>query len=94
MSPADQARFIRNALPPGGLFAGKSWLTSPAPFQLDAKLVKELDALGRVLLQFYRAVNLLYRRSIEGKQPAWVAQWLDQGKPEELVALQRHNAFK
>ena len=94
VSPADQARFIRNALPPGGLFAGQSWRTSPAPFQLDAKLVKELDAFGRVLLQFYRAVNLLYRRSIEGKQPEWVAQWLDQGKPEELVALQRHNTFK
>jgi hypothetical protein len=47
-----------------------------------------------VLLQFYRAVNLLYRRSAEGKQPAWVAQWLDLGKPAELVALQRSPAFK
>jgi hypothetical protein len=47
-----------------------------------------------VLLQFYRSVNLLYRKSVEGKQPAWVAEWLDRGKPAHLVALQRHAAFK
>ena len=47
-----------------------------------------------MLLQFYRAVNLLYRKSVEGKQPEWVARWLDQGKPAELVALQRSPAFK
>ena len=50
--------------------------------------------MGRVLLQFYRAVNLLYRKSAEGKQPEWVASWLDLGKPAELVALQRSPAFK
>jgi hypothetical protein len=55
---------------------------------------KELESLGRVFLQFYRAVNLLYRKSVEGKQPEWVARWLDQGKPEELVALQRSPTFK
>ncbi|HTL17977.1 MAG TPA: hypothetical protein VL793_12115, partial [Patescibacteria group bacterium] len=44
--------------------------------------------------QFYRAVNLLYRRSVEGKQPEWVARWLDQGKPADLVKLQRLAAFK
>ncbi len=55
---------------------------------------KELESLGRVLLQFYRAVNLLYRKSTEGKQPDWVARWLDQGKPAELIALQRSPAFK
>jgi hypothetical protein len=42
-----------------------------------------------VLLQFYRAVNLLYRKSAEGKQPEWVARWLDLGKPRELIELQR-----
>jgi hypothetical protein len=53
-----------------------------------------LESLGRVLLQFYRAVNLLYRKSVEGKQPGWVAQWLDQGKPSELIQLQRSPALK
>jgi hypothetical protein len=57
-------------------------------------LARELDSLGRVLLQFYRAVNLLYRKSSEGKQPEWVARWLDQGKPAELLEVQRSPAFK
>ena len=55
---------------------------------------KEIESLGRVLLQFYRAVNLLYRKSAEGKQPEWIARWLDLGKPAELIALQRSPAFK
>jgi hypothetical protein len=91
---AQAARFIRDALPPGGLFAGQTWRTSPSPFPLGEKLAEELDSLGRVLLQFYRAVNLLYRRSVEGKQPEWVARWLDLGKPDHLIELQRHSAFK
>lgn len=50
--------------------------------------------LGRILLQFNRAANLLYRHSVEGKQPRWIAEWLDQGKPAELIELQRNPAFK
>jgi hypothetical protein len=67
---------------------------SPAPLQLAPKLGQDLESLGRVLLQFYRAVNLLYRRSVEGNQPEWVSRWLDQGKPRELIELQRSAAFK
>jgi hypothetical protein len=93
-SPADKARFVRDSLPPGGLFAGLDWRISPAPFPLGESLAKEIESLGRVLLQFYRAVNLLYRKSAEGKQPEWVARWLDLGKPAELIALQRSPAFK
>src|SRR5438067_725878 len=92
--PDRAAAIIRDSLPPGGLFAGTEWRISPAPFLLEPKLVKEIEFLGRVLLQFYRAVNLLYRRSVEGKQPAWIAGWLDQGKPREIVELQRSLAFK
>ena len=70
------------------------WHISPAPFPLGENLAKEIDSLGRVLLQFYRATNLLYRKSVEGKQPEWVARWLDLGKPRELIELQRSPAFK
>ena len=94
MNADEKAKYIRDSLPPGGLFAGLDWRISPAPFSLSADLAKELDSLGRVLLQFYRAVNLLYRRSAEGKQPEWVARWLDLGKPAGLIALQRSPAFK
>ena len=91
---AQAARFIRDALPPGGLFAGQTWRTAPTPFPLGEKLAGEIESLGRVLLQFYRAANLLYRKSVEGKQPEWVARWLDLGKPADLIALQRHATFR
>ncbi len=88
------ARFIHGQIPAGGLFAGMEWKISPTPFPLGETLTKEIESLGRVLLQFYRATNLLYRKSVEGKQPEWVARWLDLGKPRELIELQRSVAFK
>jgi hypothetical protein len=91
---AISARSIRASLPAAGLFGGQSWRIAPEPFPLGDELAHDLESLGRVLLQFYRAVNLLYRKSAEGKMPAWVAQWLDLGKPAELIALQRSPAFK
>ena len=93
-SPAEQAKFIRDSIPAGGLFAGLEWKISPTPFPLGENLAREIESLGRVLLQFYRATNLLYRKSAEGRQPEWVARWLDLGKPRELIELQRSAAFK
>jgi hypothetical protein len=93
-SDAERAKFIREQIPANGLFAGLEWKISPAAFPLGENLAKEIESLGRVLLQFYRAVNLLYRKSVEGKQPEWVARWLDSGKPRELIELQRSPAFK
>ena len=93
-SAAERARFVRERLPAEGLFADHDWRTSPVPYPLGPALAKEIESLGRVLLQFYRAVNLLYRRSVEGKQPAWIAELLDRGKPRELIELQRLPIFK
>jgi hypothetical protein len=93
-SAAERAKWIHSQVPSHGLFASLEWRTSPLPFSLGENLAKELESLGRVLLQFYRAVNLLYRKSVEGKQPEWVSRWLDAGKPIELVELQRSSAFK
>src|SRR5688572_29161519 len=92
----DQARaeFIRERFPAGGLFAGHSWRLSPWPFLLEPHLVRELEGLGRILLQFYRAINLLYRQRAAGKEVPWVADWLDRGKPSELIALQRAPGLK
>jgi len=94
ISPSRAAGSIRDRLPKEGLFAGQDWRTSPAPFALGSELAKEIESLGRVLLQFYRTVNLLYRKSAEGKQPGWIARWLDLGKPRELIELQRSPVFK
>ncbi|HTD66905.1 MAG TPA: hypothetical protein VK846_10295, partial [Candidatus Limnocylindria bacterium] len=91
---AQRAQFIRDAMPRAGLFAGQTWRISPDPFPLSPELVEQLNWLGRVSLQFYRSVNLLYRQSVDGKQPPWVAELFDQGKPADLIALQRSPAFK
>src|SRR6185436_17119364 len=94
MSDAERAHTIRQAIPSEGLFAGHDWRISLAPFPLGPQLVDQLNSLGRLLLQFYRATNLLYRKSAEGKEPSWVAEWLDQGKPADLIQLQRSEALK
>ena len=88
------ARFVREQLPPGGLFQDQEWRIAPEPFPLTAAQVRELESLGRLLLQFYKATNLLYRQSVVGKQPEWVATLYDQGKPAQLIEWQRHPAFK
>ncbi len=91
---AHAARFARSRLPSAGLFAGYTWRIAPSACRLGHAMASELEGFGRVLLQFYRTANLLYRQSVGGKQPSWVAELIDQGKPEELVRLQRDPAFK
>lgn len=81
-------------IPEGALFAGKDWRWSPVPHALPAKLASELESMGHRLLQFAEACDLLYRQSAEGKQPPWIAELLDRGKPPEVVALGRDQAFK
>ena len=88
------ASYVRAQMPEGGLFAGQSWRIAPRSFPLEPRIAKEIESLGRVLLQFNKAVNLLYRHSVAGKQPEWVARWLDLGKPEWLVEMQRSHEFK
>jgi hypothetical protein len=85
---------IRERIPPGGLFLEQEWQIAEKPFQLASEVRTEIEKLGRVLLQFYRALNLLYQHSAAGKQPAWIADWLDRGKPADVIALQRSPAFK
>lgn len=90
----NRALAIRDRLPAKGLFSGHQWRISPDPFPLAPKMAKDLEGLGRVLLQFYQATNLLYRHSRGGKQPDWISGLLDQGKPSSLLALQEDPAFK
>ncbi len=85
---------LLSAFPAGGLFADKEWLLSPQPFRLDESLTAELEKLGYRLNLFQRACNELYLRSVSGKQPPWIAEWLDRGKPPELVALARNRDLR
>ena len=94
LNAGQAATWVRDQLPATGLFQDQQWRVSPEPFLLEPSLVSELESLGRVLLQFYKAIHLLYRHSVGGKQPSWVSELYDQGKPEQLIAWQREPAFK
>ena len=93
---SDLARLhaVRSVFPEEGLFAEKEWLLSPRAFSLSNAFVDELEKLGYRLHLFQRACNLLYQLSVKGKQPAWVAAYLDAGKSPELVALSRERIFR
>ena len=91
---AEKLQAIRRHLPKEGLFAEKEWLLSPNAFPIDLKFERELEQLGHRLFVFQRACNQLYQLSVKGKQPAWIAEYLDAGKPKELVEYARQKQFR
>ncbi len=70
------------------------WRIAPEPFFLSRGEVALFNDLGDRLLAFYRALNRLYFESVRGAQPAWVADYLDQGKPDSLVSFARMKRFR
>lgn len=94
MTSLERAQQVRDQIPAGGLFAGMTWRIAPEAFGLPAELVSKLEALGPMFLAFYRACNTLYRHSLAGKQPKWVAQYLDAGKPPALLEISRQERIK
>ncbi len=93
---------IREALIRAGLFsetvadstAGARWRVSPSPFILPPEQLRFFETLGGHLLAFTRALNRLYFESVHGTQPVWVAAYLDQGKPDSLIAYSRLDRFR
>ena len=79
------------------LFEDKSWQLSPEAWPLTRAQVVELEAIGAACLAFHGALELIYMRAIAGKNllrnrvllAPWVADYLDRGKPAELVAHAR-----
>jgi hypothetical protein len=90
----DRLNTIRDSLPKEGLFADKDWLISPEAFRISEKFADELEHLGHRLFVFQRACNQLYQLSARGKQPDWIAKYLDAGKPPQLVELSRQKIFR
>ncbi len=99
LTAREQARYLYEAIPPG-LFRVEdendriAWRVSPEPFALSKEQVATIEALGLDLLRFYRALNNLYNRSVRGTAPSFIADYLDRGKPEQVVKLARQNRFK
>ena len=90
----DRLATIRAVFPREGFFAEKAWLLSPDAFPIEKKFVPELEQLGHRLFVFQRACNQLYQLSTRGKQPAWVARYLDAGKPKELIEFSRRKEIR
>src|SRR5205814_7118990 len=85
---------IRSSFPKEGLFAEKDWLLSPDAFPIEQKFLTQLEQLGHRLFVFQRACNQLYQLSVKGKQPEWVARYLDTGKTQELIDCYRLRAVR
>ena len=94
IAQTDRLDSIRAARPAEGLFAEKDWLISPEPFPIEARLRADLERLGHQLFVFQRACNQLYQQSAKGKQPEWIARYLDIGKPPALVEYSRRKEFR
>ena len=93
-SESEKLEAIRSAFPKEGLFAEKQWLLSPDAFAIGQKFLADLEQLGHRLFVFQRACNQLYQLSVKGKQPEWIAQYLDAGKPKELIEFSRRKEIR
>src|SRR5947199_8913116 len=94
VTESERLEAIRSAFPKEGLLAEKEWLLSPDAFPIERKFLAELEQLGHRLRVFHRACNQLYQLSVKGKQPSWVARYLDAGKPAELIEFSRRKEIR
>ncbi len=75
------------------LFEDKTWRLAPHAWELSEVQVKEIEDIGQACLDFQKALEVLYHRSVEGKKllrnkelfAPWVADYLDRGKPHHLI---------
>ncbi len=84
---------LKTAFGSQALFEDKTWQLSPQAWPLTPAQVTELEQIGAACLEFHQALETLYLRSAAGKNllrnkpllAPWVADYLDRGKPAELV---------
>jgi len=84
---------LRSAFGSQSLFEDKTWQLSPQAWPLTPGQIGELEQIGTACLEFHQALETLYLRSVAGKNllrnkpllAPWVADYLDRGKPSELV---------
>ena len=100
MTPRDQVLFLNEKMP-AGLFGGVgvdqsrvAWRLSPEPFWLSPETYAAIEQLGPDLFIFFKTLASFYQRSVRGTMPAFVAEYLDLGKPESIIKLGRQNRFK
>lgn len=85
--------FIQNSLKSQPLFEAKTWQLSPSAWELSKEQVQDLQQIGSACLEFHQALEVLYTRSVAGKNllrnkpllAPWVAEYLDRGKPQFFI---------
>ncbi|MBC8039322.1 MAG: hypothetical protein H7Y06_02150, partial [Opitutaceae bacterium] len=88
---------LKAAFAATSLFEDKTWQLSPEAWALTPDQLAELEAIGTACLEYHQALETLYLRSAAGKNllrnkpllAPWVADYLDRGKPAQLVAHAR-----
>ena len=95
--PELAATDLQSVLAATPLFEDKSWQLSPDAWALSPTQAAELVDIGTACLDYHQALESLYLRSAAGKNllrnrplfAPWVADYLDRGKPPELIAHAR-----
>jgi len=95
--PQDICLEIESSLIQSGLYSKEprtegdapTWRISPKPYYLSSDEIAFFSDLGTHLLKFYTVLNRFYADSVKGKLPLWFAQYLDAGKPDDLVHYSR-----
>jgi hypothetical protein len=85
---------IKDRLPVGGLIGTAGFLLSPEPLRLAKSELRTLTSLGHPLAMFQAACERIYRRSVSGSAPGWIAALLDVGKPGWLIDVQRSERLR
>ncbi len=88
---------LQQALAATPLFEDKTWRLSPEAWPLTPGQTEELREIGQACLDYHRALETLYLRAVSGKNllrnkpllAPWVAEYLDRGKPDALIAHAR-----
>ena len=84
------------------LFKEKTWVWSPDHWSLDSSISSTIADLGNAAVSFYRAIELLYRKSWSNQSilrnqdlcVPWVAKYYDSGKPQWLIEHTRLNTVR
>lgn len=88
---------LRSAFDGQSLFEDKTWRLSPQAWPLTPDQRQQLEQIGAACVEFHQALETLYLRSVAGKNllrnkpllAPWVADYLDRGKPADLIAHAR-----
>lgn len=93
-NPAEIVKAVRQAIPQEGLFAGKEWRIAAEPLTLPDTHRVGLERLGYRLHRFLAASEELYRSSVKGRRPEFIARLMEAGKPDSVVGLQRAHSLR